>query len=149
MSALAVVVTLVFLAVELRDNRDATRSSALDSLAIGFNSTSAHIFSDPELTEIWLKRMEDPESLSEIERTRLVLMVQSYVNTYTSVRKYHQSGALPENEWLVYSQGMAGFMNTPGGYWLRENIAITPSVITEFEKYKDLGAQYAYVRRAQ
>jgi len=148
-SAFAVVATLIFLAIELRNNRDATRSSALDSLASGFNATSAQIFSDPGLTDIWLKGMEDPEALNELERTQLVLMVQSYVNTYTSVRKYHESGALPNDEWLVYSKGMAGFMNTPGGYWLRENIAITPSVIAEFDKYKELGERYAYVRQAK
>ena len=46
-SAFAVVVTLVFLIVELRNNRNATQSAAVDAAATGFNSMNSAIITEP------------------------------------------------------------------------------------------------------
>jgi len=146
--ALAVVVTLLFLAVEVRNNRNATESASIDALATGFNAINAHVIDDPQLAEIWQTGLAEPEQLTEVDRIRLVHLVQSYINHFTSLKKYHDSGVLPEDEWLAYSSSVAAFMNTPGGKWISEKMAITPAVAFEIKQRENDEFAYRFLSDA-
>lgn len=132
-SAIAVVISLLFLAFEVRRNRNATESASVDALAEGFNSTNALLASDPELAAIWIKGMSNPTALSEVESMRFIATTQSYINHFSSVVKYHESGLLPEDEWLSHYHSMHHIFNSPGGKWLREKLNMAPAVRAVFD----------------
>ena len=132
-SAIAVVVSLLFLALEVRRNRNATESASVATLAEGFNSTNALLASDPELSAIWIKGMSDPTSLTEVESMRFIATTQSYINHFSTVIKYHESGLLPEEEWLSHYHSMHHIFNSPGGKWLRDKINMAPAVRAVFD----------------
>ena len=52
----------------------ATHAAALDSTVVGVN-VRAKIFEDPILTELYTRGTEDPEILTDIEKTRYSLMM--------------------------------------------------------------------------
>ena len=136
-AATAVVITLVFLTIETRRNRIALESNAVDSLGAGWNALNVHVFSDPALSDLWKRGFADPNSLDDVKLTQFMLMGQSYVNHFMTIKKHHDAGALPEEQWANHASGTAQFMCSPGGRWLRENIAITPDVEAFFRSYDD------------
>jgi hypothetical protein len=67
--ALAVVVTLVYLSVQLRRNTQATRASTTQALTDSINSSNLVIASDPRLARIYrVGKFEDWDSLNEDEK---------------------------------------------------------------------------------
>ena len=131
--AVAVVVSLLFLAIEVRRGRNATESASVDSLAEGFNTLNAHLMGDPGLASVYLKGMSAPESLDEVEAIRFVAMGQSYINHFTTVMKYHDAGLLPQEEWLSHYHAMHHIFNSPGGKWIQKRITMTPTLRAAFE----------------
>ena len=131
--AIAVVVSLLFLAMEVRRNRTATESASVGTLAEGFNTTNALLASDPELSAIWIKGMNEPTSLTEVESMRFLATTQSYINHFSTVLKYHESGLLPEAEWLSNYHSMHHIFNSTGGKWLRDKLNMAPSVRAVFD----------------
>jgi hypothetical protein len=146
-SAIAVVATLLFLAIELRNNRSATQIAAVDALSTGFNSCNFKIIEDGEFAEIWMKGLTDPESLDNVARVRFATYVQSTINQYTSMKRYHDSGVLPDNEWRIYYIGVASIMYSPGGRWIGEELAVTSEVMAEIGKYENKTAAYKWMGR--
>ena len=135
--AFAVVFTLAFLTMETRRGRVAVESSSIDSLGAGWNALNVHVFSDPDLCELWNKGFNEPASLNKVELTRFMLMGQSYINHFMTVKRHHDAGTLPEGQWASHSAGTAQFMCSPGGRWLRENVAITTDVEEFFRSFDD------------
>jgi len=92
---------------------------------------------DAELSSILVKGLNDPEALDQDQKIRFVIMGQCYINHFMTVLKHHEAGHLPEEEWLYHSMGIAHMMNSPGGKYICEVAAITPSVLRIFEEHKD------------
>ena len=135
-SALAVVVTLVYLIVEIRQNRLVAESASVDLLAAGWNILNNQIIADPEFAHVLFEGFANPDSLDPIQRDRFFLTVQSYVNHFMTVKKHYDAGQLPEEEWLYHSVGFSHLMNSPGGKMVAEKAAMTPSVQAVLEKYE-------------
>jgi len=143
-SAIAVVVTLAFLAFEIRSNRDATRSAAVDAAATGFAMMNTVLVSDPACMEAFLDAQTDEKELSRIDRARIQLIMQSYINHYTTLKKYHDSGALPESVWRSYSVAMAALTNSPGGEKICATIEIPRSIREELGNYRGVETPYGW-----
>jgi len=137
-SAIAVVVTLIFLIFELRESRKIARSDSVDALAAGWNSLNTVVMADQELNSLWFNGMNDPESLNPDELKRFMMVCQSYVNHFMTVQKHYDAGHLPEEEWKYHTMGIAHLMNSPGGRVACDMIAITPTVRKVFEDYRSV-----------
>jgi len=137
-SAFAVVVTLIFLGVEVRGYRNATEPTASDALSAGFNNLNMQITSDPEFFETFMSALSDPLTLNDMSKARVLWVIQCYINHLTTVKKYHDAGSLPEEEWGAYMQGTSQVLNSPGGIWALENVAITPSLLAEIKRHQDV-----------
>ena len=61
------------------------------------------------------------------------------MNHVMTVVKHYHAGTLPEQEWRVYSSGMAHLMDTPGGEWILDHCAITPDVRAALRESIDEG----------
>ena len=147
-SAVAVVVTLIFLAVEVRNNRNATQSNSLDALAAGFSDINYNVIGDSEFASIWEKGLAAPETLSSQEVIRISMYMQCYVNHYTALRKYHELGVLPDEEWDAYLAAFSGIVHSVGGQWLVPRLAIAPSLLREIQDYGPPEQKYGWVPQA-
>jgi hypothetical protein len=127
--ALGVVVSLVYLAFQIRQNtkqleqneRAAIAASASVS-ATNYRENRKHIYSSRELAEIHLRGMADPESLNDIERFRFRLVLSNFVDanwdTYTQTVI---TGFSPEI-WSAHGRKvLARVLGTPGGRWFWQN----------------------------
>jgi hypothetical protein len=84
--ALAVVISLIFLRLEIRSSRRSTESASVDALAVGFNSWNAQLTSDPVFFEMFYSILSDPDSARAMDKARFLYMFQSLANHLSTVK---------------------------------------------------------------
>ncbi|MGR8948218.1 MAG: hypothetical protein ACU84Q_09245 [Gammaproteobacteria bacterium] len=146
---IAVVITLAFLAVEVKNGRNGTEAASVDALATGFNALHAQIITDPEFAKIWMLGCADPDSIDDVGRLRLGLEMQSYVNHYAALRRHYESGLFPKDSWVPYASGVAAMLNSPGGLRLSPGFSIPPTIAADMVEYKNRSAEYAWFINAE
>jgi hypothetical protein len=146
---IAVVATLAFLLTEVRNSRKATEAASVDALSTGFNTLHSQIIADPEFAKIWVTGLANPDEVGDLEKMRLGLQLQSYLNHYGALRRHYESGLLPKADLEPYSIGMSAFMNSPGGRLLSSGFSIPPTIAEDMDEYKDLSVQYAWLAPAK
>lgn len=134
-SAVAVVVTIIFLAFEVRNSRNATQSASIAALSVGFNETNYNLVGDGEFAKIFQTGHANPEELDDIGKIRFSMYMQCYANHYTALRRYHELEVLPEEKWQSYLAAFVSLMSTPGGMWLKSRLTITPALLAEIEAF--------------
>ncbi len=137
--AAGVMLTLAYLANQIRLSRVGVEATSVDALSVGWNMLNAQCFSDEAAAGIMMRGFADPEALSEVERFRFMLMVQSYINHFMTIKRRHDAGLLPAAEWEVHSRGFTAYLDNPGGRWVAERVAITPEVLALMREHRDRG----------
>jgi hypothetical protein len=74
--AIGVIVSVIYLAVQVRKQTEESRLEATRSLAGQYQAAIGAVADDKELSEIWLKAIKDYESLQDSERLRASLQFQ-------------------------------------------------------------------------
>ena len=117
----AVIATLIYLAVQIRQNTRAVRASALDSSVTSIMSVRGSIVESAELSEIFDKGLADAESLDHLERTRFRFLMQNVLWGFWNT--YSQAGYanLSTSVWEAQLPILVRVMTTPGGRWFWEN----------------------------
>ena len=124
----AVVVTLIYLALELRRSRSDARAASVDALVSGLNAFNADFHNNAELCDIFMRGNNNPEDLDPVERTRYLAVTQRLVNHFMTIKRSRDRGVLPDEEWLAYGVGTANFLASPGGEWACKQAATTEDV---------------------
>ena len=115
--ALAVFISLGYLAVQIHQNTKAVRASALDSsinVIIGVRST---MYDNAELASIYLRGLQKPEDLDEEERLRFRLLIQNILWAIWNVYVQTESSGLSSSTWATQLPLLDRIVNTPGGVW--------------------------------
>ena len=141
----AVVITLVFLIIEMRASRRVAQTASVDLLSDGWNRLNAVLMADQELTTLLFTGMNDPTKLTGEQKLRMQVTLQSYVNHFMTVKKHYEAGHLPEEEWQHHSMGIAHMMNSPGGREALKIVAVTPSVRELLESYRNTNHEDGYL----
>jgi hypothetical protein len=76
---IAVVATLLYLAVQIRHNSRVAALAAGHSITSGLNGFLERIALDAELHSLWSRAIEQPEALDESERDRFGRLIASFL----------------------------------------------------------------------
>jgi len=107
-SALVVLLGLVFVGVELRQNTEAVEAETIQGLTAVSNDFILAIATDPELVRVWKDGSFDPDSLNEIDSARFFLLTRSYWLRIQSAYSQYERGALSADDWKVYESLICG-----------------------------------------
>ena len=97
-SGIAVVVTLVFLVVGIRENTDITRADAFDRNIESLNQFRLDLAKDPELARIWQEQSES-QSMEENDQYRLFLLQLALWGIYEKAYYANQYDLIGLDEW--------------------------------------------------
>jgi len=138
-SGLAVVVSLLYVAYELRSSTRTVRASSAalsqDSLA----SINDLLASNPELAGIWARAGERGtlEGLKPDEALRVVVFLRANMQRFESMYFRYEAGLLEERIWKVRREWLAGFLLNPlvAEWWRtdRDSSLFTPDFIADLE----------------
>ena len=118
----AVVVSLIFVGLEVRQSAAATRGATQQALADSAREASAALVADKETAELTLRFLsaDDWSSFSEVERFRIVLLFTSLLRVYEDAHYQWSEGNLAPELWTGWDVSMRGAAPMPGiaKYWV-------------------------------
>lgn len=115
--ALAVFITLVYLAIQIRQNTKAVQAAAIDSANTHVSNIRMHIFSDPDVTSLYRRGNEDPEGLSEEEAIRYRLLIHNILLALSNIITQANVTGLSESTSKTQLPVLVRVVSTPGGRW--------------------------------
>ena len=134
--ALAVLITLIYLAVQLRQNTAAVATSTYESTMTGFNDINVVVASHPALASLLDRGCQGIGNLSPEETVQFNFLLRCYANQWWKLFKLYERGSLPGYEWKIFAQEAAQFLEQPGCKPFREQNALFADLYIELDKYK-------------
>jgi hypothetical protein len=118
---IVILITLVYLAVQVRQVRNQMRLNASVSANQLFNDTANAAIASPELAKVRAKAQEDFGSLETWESELLDQYFLAFLNAIEVVYEHHQAGVLPNVDPGVSRSQITIFAQLPGAesYWKR------------------------------
>ena len=98
----AVLVGLVFVGLELRQNTAAVEAASLQDQTESSILFLQNIASDPELTRIWMDGAEDRDQLDRVDARRHFLLVRTRWLRMQNAFRQWQRGTLSGDDWALY-----------------------------------------------
>ncbi|MEX0330742.1 MAG: hypothetical protein AB3N64_04900 [Puniceicoccaceae bacterium] len=134
--ALAVLFTLIYLAVQVRQNTAAVATATYESTMTGFNDINVVVASTPPLASLLDRGCQNPESLSSEEIVQFNFILRCYANQWWKLFKLYERGSLPVKEWSVFAREAAQFMDQPGCKPFCAQNALFADLYKELERYR-------------
>jgi hypothetical protein len=118
-AAFTVVVTLLYLARQLREGREDNRVDNIARATESLNSIFVEISTNAEMSRIFHEGLSTPSSLTKDEISRFLTIFTMIVGRYGEVFYRHEKGRLQDEFWDGCSYYLKGLIRTPGGdLWL-------------------------------
>ncbi len=112
--AIAVVISLVYVALQIRQNTNAVRSATAQTVHEHFANWYHLVAADAELARITASGLRDYASLSEQERTRFIAAFMSFLSYSQNAFLKWRQGLLAPSLWLGWDQVMMNLFGAPG-----------------------------------
>lgn len=114
--AMAVIFTLVFLAIQIRSNTNAIRANAQYDIQTRLSDISFQIGYSSENSAIWSKILD--EKLTETDLTTAELeqahwIIRGLLVTYIAAFASYQKGMMPEEQWRIDRDFIRRFVALP------------------------------------
>jgi hypothetical protein len=113
-SGIAVVVSLIYLATQVRQHSRSIRSAALSSISASISDFLDHVARDPNLTALWFDGLSGVVELPEADRRRFGLLLLSLLRRWENA--YYESSAaeLESESWAGVQQGLVFIFSSSG-----------------------------------
>ena len=119
--AIGVIVTLVYLAHQIRDNTKQSKLSSIRAINASTDSAFEPIYI-PENTRIWTSGLAAPNALDEAEQHVFSLLMARLIASFDATTYQYEQGALPSQLYDGYAAFFSSFVATPGGAaWYARN----------------------------
>ncbi|GAB5452907.1 MAG: hypothetical protein Hals2KO_32350 [Halioglobus sp.] len=130
-SAVGVLVTLVYLAIQIRDNTRSLHAGSLESVLDGPRDRYfLPMAMEPELADIYARGLNSLDNLDAKESRRFFYLIYEQLFQMQQVMHLHERDLIPQvdfDAWLFYT---ASLLRTPGGaeMWPHCEKVITPTI---------------------
>ena len=138
--ALGVIVSLLYLSVQIRRSDQTARVESIQSVLDGYRDRSiVPYFSNPQVMDLFAKGLTDFERLSENEKRQFVYLFAENVFQMQQTMELHQHGLLPQVDYDAWIYYVATLIRTPGGtaVWPYIEATITPTIRDLMNTYLD------------
>lgn len=140
LGAVAVVVSLVYLALQLRTNTRALRANASWDAEFVFAQRNERLSRDPDALALIQKGMDpgtELDSLTELERSQLFLDSLSLLQTIQAQYFMWKSGSLPDEVWAYRSVWTKRYLLLPVPAYFWQTLRDDALLSREFVDYID------------
>ena len=135
-SAVGLIVSLIYVGIQVTDNTSAMRSEMASNASTEFIDWYSHLSGDPELMDVWLRGVTDPETLDEQESLRFVFLVHIIMLQFQNNYYLVEEGTLDEKMLFAINNTLATIRGTPGFdmYWSLRRELFNPEYRTFVEQ---------------
>ena len=118
--AAAVVVSVLYLALQVRSQVRETRLTAIHEVSEGFREGIAATFMDPGLAELFVYGKDDPDALTPAQRVQFIAFVQRNYRVWEDAFYQKNLGRLDGPLWHSMERQYAALLSWPGIRWVWE-----------------------------
>lgn len=118
-AAIGVIVSLIYLAVQIQQNTNVLRASSYRDVANGATEFQMLIAQNENLARIYLKGVENPNQLTPEEQTQFGMYLGMYFAKFDTALELYQRGMIDEEVMTPYTRFMLYMLKLPGvaDYW--------------------------------
>jgi hypothetical protein len=113
-SALGIILTLVYLAIQIRQNTRQKKLQGLQEATELFLHSYEQVSATVEDAEVFRKGLNDFDSLSTNEKACFHSKIHSLVTGFDSIWNLYMNGLLPENEFVAMRAMFISMLASPG-----------------------------------
>ena len=113
-SSIGVVVSLIYLAVQIRKNTETERTSTYQSVVSDFGSLNRTMAGNAELSFLYVKAMENFGELDSVEKARVSQLFFATFHYFENMFYQHKKGYLEEDVWRGWKRLMLTYYVRPG-----------------------------------
>jgi hypothetical protein len=119
LGGIGVFATLVYLAIQVRRNTMAVRSTSLDSAYAAHMEFQRTVWSDSELNKLWFDGLLGRSQLSDSDRERFLFMLISCARLWEGAYFKVHEGSLESKAWSGLNEELSRVFAFPGvqSYW--------------------------------
>jgi hypothetical protein len=110
--ALAVVISLAYLAIQIRIQNTEARLASVHEILVGFRET-LHVFATGDVAEVMAKANEDYDSLSNSEFLRLVAGILPVLRLWEEAYVQNEQGRLENRFWIGINSQCSEYLSYP------------------------------------
>jgi hypothetical protein len=113
-SGLAVVVTLIFLLLQMRQNTRAIKAAASQAHAANYQSLVASVIDNVEVARLWRVGLGGIENLNDDEKVRFVSLSSGFFRFFEAARLQWRHGQLDTEHWHSIETQIRDTIPNPG-----------------------------------
>jgi hypothetical protein len=113
--AIAVVISLIYVALQIRQNTNAVRVATAQSVHEHFANWYQLFASDESLAKVAVNGLKDYGSLSETEKARFIALFMAFLSYSQNAFLKWRQGLLAPSLWLGWEQVIMNLVCAPGG----------------------------------
>ena len=136
LGALAVLATLIYLALQIRQNTHEIRAGRVESTLRDQSSYNKLLASDPQLTRIYWTAVDNIDDLTEDEKKRWLHLCSVMLRNSEIAYYHHCQGYLPDSTHESRERWIKMFLGTSGFRWWWEQYAdvLDPDFVAYVER---------------
>jgi hypothetical protein len=121
-SAVGVVISLVYLTHETRQNTVSVRAASFNSMVQNSLRLLEQTYGNPDLAAFLIRAEQDPSVLTPEERRRWDAYMTAVYRHFGNVVYQYRTGALDQQMWESYERTLRDHLRTPSwGQWFHAN----------------------------
>ena len=112
--ATGVIITLVYLSVQLRQSTKASQITAIQNSMENSARFSELLSTDDELARIFWLGLSNPEELEPTEQRKFISTLNVFMRRESVAFYLHKEGTMPDHLWNSRVASLTGTLNQPG-----------------------------------
>ncbi len=113
-AAMAVIISLLYLALQIKNNTDSARTSTYQSVVSEFGALNRAMAETPDLSILFVQAMEDFESLSAADKARCSQLFFACFHNFENMYYQYRKGYLEPDVWLGWQRLILTYYARPG-----------------------------------
>jgi len=133
--AIAVVITIIYLAIQIRQNSEAVKSAAAQSVLESLNEAIQSAASTPQLARVVALGQTNYEQLSEDERQQFLIWLFGWFRIIEQAHHNYVLGQFEQRVWNGYARHIRSVMQAPAvrRWWKFRKSVFSP----DFQRFID------------
>jgi hypothetical protein len=145
-SSIAVLVSLIYLAVQIKKSTETARTSTYHSIVSDFGAMNQSMASVPDLSMLYVQAMENFVDLEDSEKARISQLFFQTFRYFENMYYQHEKGYLDEDVWLGWERLMITYYRRTGfqSWWSLRREVFSQSFVSFLEQAKTVSSVPSY-----
>jgi len=135
LGATGVILTVIYLALQIRHNTHATRSQTYQHATGSLAEYAALLGSSEKLCHLWRLGLTNPKELNDDQSFQFALLLVSMFRRYENIFYQYQSGMIDADSWSGHREGILWYFHKTATHrlWKERRLTFSQSFRTFLE----------------